>query len=329
MTLPDYVEFGGSADSPAPFLTTGGHLRAFPLKASASKLDAIVRKTLNEPAGGAVEYRALGNTVILMLGGFDAVSCTLPPFDTWGTVREIVASFFVPVVSGELGPGGKFVATGFGLTGPYVIVDNPMSLVGGRDVYGYAKTQGRFTPPGAMGDVNNVKVYGGNFNTGAEAAWLDFMDVEALTPAVPPNPLEKMVDGLALMMHVMPGLAQELMDDKDIPKFTSLFPWDDYIDLAGSLLKSMANNEGSQVFLKQFRDGKDGTKACYQAVVEGPVKVTKLEVTPTNRQWKVTIHHLDSHPITKELGIKPNQTVDGVLEIETDFVVQPAVVKGP
>jgi hypothetical protein len=318
MAMPPYIEYGGRVSSPAPFLTTGGTLRAIPLKADPVKLDAIVDRTLNGPAQGSVEYRAIGGTVLLQLGGFDAVRCTLPPFDTWGTVEEVQASFWIPVVQGKE-QLGSFVADRFGMTAPYVIVDNPMSYVGGRDVYGYAKSQGKFTPADGIGEKASIKVYGGDFTANNKAKWRPFLEVEAITPA--PGAAAATLAGAAqLAAEFMPGFLQAVADDSDLvlPGFK----------LQAQLLQALAKGQGNQIFLKQFRDAADGTKACYQAIVEGPVTVSKVNATPTGRTWRVTFHDLDSHPIGDELGLK-TQDVTGGFDVEIDFTVEPGVEVAP
>lgn len=319
MALPEYIEYGGRVASPAPFLTTGGRLRAIPLVADEDKLDAIVDRTLNGPARKTVEYRALGDRVLLQLGGFDAVRCTTPPFDTWGTVREVQASFWIPVVAGRR-KFGTFVAERFGMTAPYVIVDNPMSYVGGRDVYGYAKSQGRFTPATGVGDSTRVRVYGGEFSATSKAKWTTFLEVDALTPAVPPDPKAVLDGPKEVAAAFLPGFLKAVAGDADLPVGGVL--------LLAQLLQSLAKGQGNQIFLKQFRDAQDGTRACYQAIVEGPVTVSRLLAAPSARTWQVTIHDLDSHPIGAELGVG-TQTTSSAFDIELDFTVEPGVEVAP
>ena len=66
-------------------------------------------------------------------------------------MRETQASFWIPVLAGR-DLGDIFIAERLVLAVPYVLVDNPMSYLGGRETYGYAKTMGRFDPPGGIGD---------------------------------------------------------------------------------------------------------------------------------------------------------------------------------
>lgn len=317
MTLPDYVEFGGKVSSPAPFLTTGGTLRAIVLQADRTKLDAIVDRTLNVPADGTIEYRALGANVLLQFGGFDAVRCTRQPYDTWGTVREVQASFWIPVIGGKE-KYGVFVADRFGMTAPYVIVDNPMSYVGGRDVYGYAKSQGRFTPADGSGAHAEVRVYGGDFTGKSKAKWLEFLEIDEVPGTGQAGPA---LDGAAaIAAEFLPDFLTSVADDSDLTIGSFL--------LLQQAVQELAKGRGNQIFLKQFRDAQDGTKACYQAVVEGPVQVDTVRATPSPHGHKVTIHDLDSHPIGEELGVF-TQTSSTGFDVEIDFTVLDGKVVAP
>ena len=82
-----------------------------------------------------------------------------------------------------------------------------------------------------------------------------------------------------------------------------------------------------QVFLKQFRDAAEGTRACYQSVVEAPITVKRVSLRPSLRDWDLTIHHLDSHPIEQEIGIG-SQRAAMAFDGELDMVVETGVEIG-
>ena len=75
------------------------------------------------------------------------------------------------------------------------------------------------------------------------------------------------------------------------------------------------------VFLKQFRDVRDGDKACYQAIVEATATLEKLHNGfPYLRQkFEVSIENFDSHPIVTELGVKLTQTAQLAFWLHFDF----------
>ena len=83
----------------------------------------------------------------------------------------------------------------------------------------------------------------------------------------------------------------------------------------------------AQVFLKQFRDAGDGTRACYQAVVEAPVRIGQVSTLPAQSDHRIRVHPLDSHPIGQELGLA-DQQAEVSFEVEIDFIVEDGVEVG-
>ena len=159
-----------------------------------------------------------------MMGGFERVSSMASPFDRWGTVSEIMAAFWVPVIAGR-DLGDIFLAERLGLAAPYVFVDNSMSLLGGRETYGYAKTMGRFDPRDGIGDRLRMEAFGGDFGRDEGAAWRPFLERTARggstgkgpearrsqADGIAPEALERNAEGEV----VLPGvrLAASLLDD--------------------------------------------------------------------------------------------------------------------
>jgi uncharacterized protein with NAD-binding domain and iron-sulfur cluster len=308
--LPAYVEFGGRATAPSPFACEGGRLQGLLLEGDGPRIAELVETMFNVPAGDGVEYRALGSRVMLLIGDFNRVTSLTPPFDRWGAVRETQVSFWIPVLAGR-DLGDLFIAERLLLAVPYVLVDNPMSYLGGRETFGYAKTMGRFDPPEGLGDRITVQAFGGNFGRAEGADWRPFLDViaGAQRTAVPP---ERSSGPLPLVRHLvgdMPGLAEgaELIVGE--------------VQLTTGLIGDLLAGRVGQVFLKQFRDAADGTRACYQAVVEAPVQIRRVESGLSMHDWSIRVHHLDSHPIHLELGIT-GQPAELAFDIEIDFVVE-------
>jgi hypothetical protein len=259
---------------------------------------------------------------MMLIGGFGKVVSLTEPFDRWGAVRETQASFWIPVVAGRR-LGDLFVAERLLLAVPYVFVDNPMSYLGGRETYGYAKTMGRFDPAGGTGDRVMVQAYGGNFGRNEGADWRDFVEISAgpQRAAPGPAPAARPESGpLALVRQLvgdMPALAEPaevLLGD---------------VQLTAGVVADLLAGRVGQVFLKQFRDATDGTRASYQAIVEAPIQIRRVQSTLSNRSWHVDVHPLDSHPIDRELGLT-DQDAAAAFDIEIDFVVENGyVIAGP
>lgn len=268
-------------------------MRGFVLEADETRLAAFTSAMYTDPCEGRVTYTPWTGYVLMLLGGFDNVSCTVPPFSGFGGVCEVQASFWLPLVASRPDP---LVPDRLVLAVPYILVDNPMSYLGGREVYGYAKTMGRFAPASGLGQSVTVEAYGGNYGPGNKAAWQPFLEVSSPTGAPSSQPVW---EGMA---ELLAGLAPGLLAHPE-------------------LLVDLVAGTPTQVFLKQFRDARDGTRACYQAVIEAPVKIKRATGRLLDGDWIVAVQALDSHPLVSELGLVTPQVATLALEIETDFVV--------
>ena len=60
---------------------------------------------------------------------------------------------------------------------PIMWVDNPLSLAGGREIYGYNKNWGQIGVPKAVAQPMTLTSYGGDFGTGKKAGDFPLMDV--------------------------------------------------------------------------------------------------------------------------------------------------------
>jgi hypothetical protein len=319
--LPPYVEYGGRATSPGPFLSLGGRLRGFLLEGDEQRIGDVVRRTLSDPAGPGVDYRALGSRVLLLIGGFERVSSMAPPFDRWGTVTEIMATFWVPVVAGR-DWGEVFVAERLGLACPYILVDNPMSYLGGREDYGYAKTMGRFDPSDGIGDRVRVETFGGNFGRDEGAGWHPLLEVVAADRAGQATDREALDGPVQITRFLAGDLLQRNAEGEVLIGG---------VRLVARLVDDLLDGRVRQVFLKQFRDAADGNRACYQSVIEAPVEVKRSSVRPSPHRWEVTIFPLDSHPIEQEIGVTsqtPLLAFDGELDMVVDNGIEIGRVAG-
>jgi uncharacterized protein with NAD-binding domain and iron-sulfur cluster len=313
LELPPYVEYGGRATTPPPFLSMGGKMRGLLLEGEEDRIADLVDRMFNVPAGGSMDYRSLGSNVLLLLGGFDHVSCLTPPFDRWGSVAEIMASFWVPVMAGrDLGP--TFLAERLVLAVPYIFVDNPMSYLGGRETYGYAKTMARFDPADALGVRVTMVAFGANFGGEEGAAWRPYLEVEEVGSQ--DGASERPLEGPAGLVRRLVGDLPALNSEGEIVLAD--------IRLTADLVDTMLAGQVHQLFLKQFRDADDGTRAAYQSVVEAPVRILRVSNKLVGRDADVTIHQLDSHPIGQELGVT-SQRAQIVFDAELDMVVEHGV----
>ena len=93
--------------------------------------------------------------------------------------------------------------------------------------------------------------------------------------------------------------------------------------LLDTLLERFVPRTGRLVLLKQFGDVGNSGAACYQAIVEAPMTVTRWGSFPwLPGSHRLTLPQLASHPIADDLGIEDQQFATHAFRTEYDFVLE-------
>jgi hypothetical protein len=315
--LPDYVEYGGLAVAPGPLQCDDTTLYVFGLQADHAKLDALCQRVFATPTGGAVDYRPLGDNVIVTFGVVGAIRPTLEPWHSMGAVREPQVGFWIPVARVEH-DGDKLVGQDFGMFCAAMMLDNPISLLSGREDYGYPKTMGWSTMPGddgadGAGSSLTLDVFGMNFGAGEAPERRRLME---LAPAGPELSEAELAVGDILTAGEW--IKDVLFDQPQV---------DLGLHFAYEFGKALHDHKVNQVFLKQIRATEDGRRADIQQVVVAPAVTKNVKVTQLRHDYDLTLQHLDSHPLTEELGIVPQQRVTLSLRMHFDFLIEAGQVR--
>jgi hypothetical protein len=307
--LPAYVEFGGLGSAPGPLQCDDTTLYVFGLKADHAKLDALCQKAFNTPTGGAVDYRPLGDTVIVTFGVVGAIRPGYEPWHTMGTVREPQVGFWIPVARVKH-DGDKLVAQDFGMFCAAMMLDNPISLLSGREDYGYPKTMGWSTmPDDATVDTApfTLDVFGMDFGGEEHPERRRLMD---LTPVG--DELSEIELAIGDILTVGRQIKDMLFDKPEV---------DLGLHFAVEFGKALKDHKVNQVFLKQIRATADGRKADIQQVVVAPAITKNIKIAQLVHDYDLKLQPLDSHPLHEELGIAPDQRVTLTLRMHFDFVI--------
>jgi hypothetical protein len=302
--LPTYVEYGPRESSPPPFQSQGGRFLFCDLQGDVKKITKMCNAMLNTPAKGRVVYKPKDGTVVMMAGTWRGLSSL--PMVGRGQVNEVQVALMVPLIAERPSTKERHVAAML----PYVFVDNPLSLINGREDYGYQKALAKFHSPPLSGENISVRAYGGRFARTSVAKWVPVLSFEPITgePASP-GPLEP-PDSVAekVALAAAHGMSPRTR-----------------VSVLTSIVDALTKGTATQVFLKQFRDAEVAGAACYQKVVEVPVKMTVTTARTMFSQWRVTINSPNSHPITKDLGVQ-SETVTAVGEFEASLELKPGHV---
>jgi hypothetical protein len=303
-TLPEFVDYGALMTPPAPFRSLNTTLYGFWAQADPDCLQALCRKVFTAPSADKVTARPIGHHVMLTWGQIARVSSLTPPYDQRGGVAEPQVAVWVPVV--VLDPTSA--RERFAMFIPYIWLDNAMSLADGRELFGYPKSWGWLEFPAEDDPAPRWKVdaFGLNYAPDALAARHPLLEV-VRTGTVE----EAAVNDLLSLEELARDMATHIFDGGGF--LTDL-------ELIADAVDDVRADRMREVFLKQFRDVRDGLSAALQQIVEVDYKILRLQAKPMLAEHHLTVHALDSHPVRTELGLD-SQTLGLAYRVEMDFDV--------
>ena len=310
--LPKFVEHPGVANYPGPITLNSTKMWAFMLGADRAKMTAWCQAMFDAPSNGAVRVLPLSSYMMMTVVDIGTGRFVDAPQMGWSAEREL--TFWIPAVRVEE-RDGKSVAVALAMTMPYLVLNNPVAIAAGREIFGYFKQAGHIALPGDAGHDQSLTV--DLFATKAFGADSEekYQRLLTLTPTLAqPSPLTKVAETFA-------GGAQELYhllaaDDRN---------WHASLGLTEDVLGDLLKQQVPQLFLKQFRDIADGTRACYQAITQANGQVTRFDSFPQMTEYAMDLADLASSPVATDFGIAPQQTVLGA-EFEYDMTIQPGQV---
>jgi hypothetical protein len=314
--LPAYVEFGGLASAPGPLQCDDTTLYVFGLKADRDRLDALCTRVFRDTTGGAVDYRPLGDHVLVTFGVVGAIRPGLEPWHSMGAVREPQVGFWIPVARVERERDGDLEAKDFGMFCAAMMLDNPISLLSGREDYGYPKTMGWSAMPGDPTDPATpftLDVFGMDFGTGQQPERRRLMELAPVGAELSEAEL-----ALGDILTVGEWIKDVLFDEPEVELG---------LTFAYEFGKALKDHKVNQVFLKQVRATVDGRHADLQQVVVAPAITKNVKVTRLDHDYACTIQALDSHPLATELGLEAEQRVTLALKMRFDFLLEAGQVR--
>jgi hypothetical protein len=309
--LPAYVEFGGLASAPGPLQCDRTTLYVFGLRADRDRMEALCTRVFRDPTGGEVDYRPLGDHVMVTFGVVGAIRPALDPWHAMGAVREPQVGFWIPVARVREDDDGDLEGTHFGMFCAAMMLDNPISLLSGREDYGYPKTMGwsAMPPDDDLTQPFTLEVFG-----------MDFGDDQApeRRPLMELTPVGDALDDADLavgdLLEAGRWMKRLLIDDRDEVELGLRF--------AADFAHAVARGTVDQVFLKQVRATVDGRHADLQQVVVAPAKTRNVRARQLRHDYDLVLHHLDSHPLHEELGIVERQRVTLAARMDFDFRIE-------
>jgi hypothetical protein len=309
-----YIDSASLQVFPPPSLCKDVTQYIFFLKGRQSKLQALCNKYLNEPSGGAVDYRPRLPFVMLTFQSVGRLSSAAEGFKDWGYTSEREATFWI-AVSDYKKHGPDELCKRVELFIPYIYSDNPWAVAGGRELYGFPKQASTVLMPGAGQGAGAFEIHTlayRTFSPDTQAQVARVLTVEG-------------ADGVPLTYGEREAsLGEELLGRLGVLRDDLGQLLDFQFDIGAEIIEFLFRPTMPMVFLKQFRDVGNTTGACYQAIVGAEANEVDLKsIRLLLRRFRLKVETLASQPLAQELGLELDARgqlfIPGGLQVRYDF----------
>lgn len=307
--LPDYVAYPGQPTLPAPVMFKKVTLWGFWLDADFDKLKAVSDQILARPTGGRLRFEPLLSHVLMSFAEID--EGRFVGYEQRGFSSERELTFWIPgALFSRQGDRERF--EGLYFFTPYLFLDNPVAMIVGREEFGYFKQPGRLGLPGDvdLGDQFTVDVFGCR-KTGPDVNWhyQRFVTLSSQSGTGQPETVFERIE------DAVDGAAKALGD------WRSILP--SHVEVDPEMIAHVRLGRFPQIFLKQFRDIADGTKACYQAVTEANIVIRRFRGVSLAHSYRVRFEPLASTPVVGTLGLASDGSTGFGFKVEMDMELMP------
>jgi hypothetical protein len=306
--MPVFIDRDGDPPSPAPFQFADVCLRSFVARGDLDALTRICDAQLNlvpaEDCG--FHFAPLGRWVFISVLTYPRMVTLDPKYADRGYTTQHELIVFFPVVRSVMSliasQASLLVPEEVSMFFPYVIVDNPWSMITGREVIGFLKLLGDFSPEPPEQPVvpfeltvrsDVLSPYTTNTQMAREPIAIFTNDDSKLDAAygavdVVQNPIDTLVE----LSWPWAQLTEDMLDSANPA----------YIALCTRQLASGLQGF-STVQLKQFRSHANSTDACYQALIRGEFTVSNVREGAVLPATVISLPPYDSIGIAKTLGL--------------------------
>lgn len=298
-----YVERDNEIVYRPPFLQKGSYLSSFIVGSPREKQQAILDTELNNLSGGdPYRYRAVVDSAALVLANIGQVRSLDERDAQRGWVSEVDVCWWILAAAER---DGKFDHLAWFI--PYIWVDNPYTMVNGRETFGFPKSFAWSRIPTGPSDLD------GTF-------WADALVLPTYTPETevsrqrileltlgPHDPITEIVDGIKAFEKVLAHVFKHTFADAV---------------LAARMMAEALSGKMPVVYLKQFRSITDPRAACYQAIIESNTTVHGFHgagLLPFGFQLKT--FPMASVDVAGHLGFDNTANVDIAMWAKLDFSV--------
>lgn len=315
MALPPYVDYPGNLAYEQPFIMKDLELFGFVIDGNKSTMQKMVDARLNFMSDRPdTKYFVASDKIIFAFTQSPFLQSTVPKFRDMGRFTEITFCSYVFVAECKW-KDGEWWAQRLLFFIPYILVNTPLTLIGGREDYGFPKSMGEFVYPADITkpDLFSVSTIGmQHFNVDAVAGLHEFITISKQKEQNNTGDKGSSDGDILKEASDLWGSLKHILSPKDHAFRIGLgFIMDEASDLW--------NRKMEMVFMRQFRDIGDPSKACYQAIITSNGYPDNLrDVQFLKDPYTVTINHMDTLPIDQELGLGQTTQVSHAFAVKFD-----------
>ena len=299
----------------APYRQQQVNMAAFVFPAALEKLTAVCQRYLNDPTRGELNYVPLMGSLVMTYAEM-LISSQDPRDSGVGQLRETELAFWIPTLAMR-NVGGVYVPQHLAWFLPTLFVDDGCAIASGREVYGFNKQWGQFQRPKSVQDPELITSVMGfdKFSPSGQAEMRTLMQVRRKAGSVGSSSDRP---GWTDWQGARAELSGELLSRLKVDG-----PATALVEAAARLV----TDPMPLVFLKQFRDAVDSRQACYQAVIEAPIRVNQFSAGGfLQSAYQMELTELESHPIANTLGLSAGpQTARLGVWMQLGFDLDPGV----
>lgn len=319
--------------------------QVYPLKADAVQLQKFCDSYLNLSGNPPLHFEAPVPWVFMQVVDYGKIASTSRNVG-WFSQHEL--AFGVPVRTYKR-EQGRWQFANWTLVFPFIFVDNPLSMSAGREIYGWSKAEIRIDTipsifePGHLRSLASISLVTSGTGYGESASELEFLrivqqrlfvslgsaatDVLTTIPRVIANSISAASSFLATSSSFVTGSAGEIESLQEAlvrfygPQLNVLTAGSFNATKDPSRTTAASSSEVNIVTLKQVRDVRSLSAACFQGLVGSTMTVDKVidggylfDPLTGDATGGILINLLENEvqPIVKALGI--SVTGDTVLE---------------
>lgn len=308
--LPPFISWigHGAASLAPPAVFTGAKACVFGFRADTVSMQKLTDSLLNPVGAGRVSYRVLAG--FSMVSFMTIAHCT-SQVDAIGWQPGRECALWVPLLETNHERGTMRIV----FWTPYIFIDYTIGLLTGREVWGWPKVGARIAVPGD-----------------APGPGTDFVCTTTVFDTLSPQTQAR---------------SAALLTVSGPPPATAVAQWSSGRDAVRGILGAVLADAGQElvdaliggpviptVQMKQFRDSLDPSRACFQAIVDSPARMTGFSGGGLLRasDYRLRIATCESHRIVQDLlgtPPSPGQTtlpIDMAAWVAMDFQALPGAV---